>query len=309
MNSRHVSRRVSLATASVATLALLVAVASSAQAATAVDLGDADSFVVLAGTGVTNTGPTTLNGDIGTFPTTSITDLGTITINGTNHAGDEVTQDAKTDLTTAYKVAAGQGPTKPIAAGLDGLTLVPGVYNSGSQELLSVGGVLTLDAQNIPDAVWIFQAGSDLIAQSDSVVSLINGASSCNVFWQVGSSATLGTDAEFIGTIMALKSITLGTGATVQGRVLAQTGTVTLKTNTITNLPCVVGASVQATPAPSTTPAPPQVTAVPAGPFAGGDGSTSQGMSTGKYLLLGVLVVTAAGAMGAVAGMRRKQNA
>jgi len=305
MNSRHLSRRVRLAAAPIAGLALLVAVASSAQAATSVGLGTADSFVVLAGTGVTNTGPTTLNGDIGSFPTPSGAYGGALTINGTDHAGDGVTQTAKLDLVTAFDNAAGQGPTIPVVAALDGLTLVPGVYNSGSQELLSVGGVLTLNAEGDANAVWVFQAGSNLIAQSGSAVNLINGAQACNVFWQVGSQATIGTGADFIGTIMALTSITVQTGATVEGRVLARNGTVTMDTNVITRPVC----EARPTPTTSPTPATPQVTAVPTGAVATGDGSTSQGITTGKYLLLGVLVVTAAGAMGAVAGMRRKQNA
>jgi len=304
MNSRHLSRRMRLAAAPIAGLALLVAVASSAQAATSVGLGTADSFVVLAGAGVTNTGPTTLNGDIGTFPTTTITDLGTITINGTNHAGDGVTQGAKTDLTTAYDAAAGQGPTNPIAAALDGQTLVPGVYNSASQILLN-GGAVTLDAGGNAAAVWVFQAGSDLIVGNGSVVTLTNGAQACNVFWQVGSSASLGTGVTFRGTIMALTSITLATTATLEGRALARNGTVTLDTNTITRPTCAASSGGGSTSTPGGT----QVTAVPTGALATGDGSTSQGITTGKYLLIGVLVVTAAGAMGAVAGMRRKQNA
>src|SRR5674476_372517 len=178
-------KRARYGAAAAATLALLVAIPGSAQAATAPGLGTVDSFVVLAGTGVTNTGPTTLNGDIGTFPTTTISDLGTITINGTNHAGDGVTQGAKSDLVTAYDSAAGQGPTNPIAAALDGQTLVPGVYNSASQILLN-GGAVTLDAGGDAAAVWVFQAGSDLIVGNGSVVNLTSGAQACNVFWQVG---------------------------------------------------------------------------------------------------------------------------
>ena len=305
-NSRHVSRHVRLAAAPIAGLALLVAAATSAQAATAVDLGTADSFVVLAGEGVTNTGPTTLSGDLGTFPNPSVTGAADITFaSGTNYADGGPTPEAKFHLGAAYDNAAGQGPTIPIVAGLDGLTLVPGVYNSGSQELLSVGGVLTLNAEGDANAVWVFQAGSNLIAQSGSAVNLINGAQACNVFWQVGSQATIGTGADFIGTIMALTSITVQTGATVEGRVLARNGTVTMDTNVITRPVC----EARPTPTTSPTPATPQVTAVPTGAVATGDGSTSQGITTGKYLLLGVLVVTAAGAMGAVAGMRRKQNA
>jgi hypothetical protein len=294
-------KRARYGAAAAATLALLVAIPGSAQAATAVALGTASSFAVLAGTGVTNTGPTTLNGDIGTFPTTTITGLGTITINGTNHAGDGVTQGAKSDLVTAYDSAAGQGPTLPIAAALDGLTLVPGVYNSASQILLN-GGAVTLDAGGNAAAVWVFQAGSDLIVGNGSVVNLINGASSCNVFWQVGSSASLGTSAAFRGTIMALTSITLATAATVDGRVLARNGTVTLDTNTITSSPCVVGATVTPTP----TPSPSQVTATPRGAVSTGDGSTS-GISTGPlYAAATALALIGFGGAAVVATRRRR---
>ena len=291
------AKRARFGAAAAATLVLLVAIPGSAQAATAVGLGTADSFVVLAGTGVTNTGPTTLNGDIGTFPTTTITDLGTITINGTNHAGDGVTQGAKADLVTAYDSAAGQGPTLPIAAALDGQTLVPGVYNSASQILLN-GGAVTLDAGGDAAAVWVFQAGSDLIVGNGSVVSLTNGAQACNVFWQVGSSASLGTSVAFRGTIMALTSITLATAATLEGRALARNGTVTLDTNTITRPICA------AAPAPS---AAAQVTATPTGAVSTGDGSTSGGTDVGPYLLTAALVLAGVGGTAVLVARRRRQ--
>ena len=236
------TRRVRFGAASLATVALfsvglLVALVGGAQAAPiAVPLGTADSFAVLAGAGITNTGPTTLNGDLGTFPTTSITGTSTLTVNGTNHGGDAVTQQAKTDLVTAYNNAAGQGPTSPIAADLGGQTLTPGVYNSASS--IGLTGALTLNAGGNPNAVFVFQAGSTLTTASASSVNLINGAQSCNVFWQIGSSATLGTGSRFRGTIIALTSITLTTGATVDGRVLARNGAVTLDTNTITKPTC-----------------------------------------------------------------------
>ena len=173
-------KRARYGAAAAATLALLVAIPGSAQAATAVGLGTASSFVVLAGTGVTNTGPTTLNGDIGTFPTLTITGTVSMTVTGTDHHGDAVTQQAKTDLVTAYKAAAGQGPTSPISGDLTGKTLTPGVYNSA----ISIGltGALTLDAKGNPNAVFVFQAGSSLTTGSGSKVNLINGASACNVF-------------------------------------------------------------------------------------------------------------------------------
>ena len=284
-------KRARYGAAAAATLALLVAIPGSAQAATAVGLGTASSFVVLAGTGVTNTGATTLNGDIGTFPTTTITDLGTITINGTNHAGDGVTQGTKSDLVTAYYSAACQGPTNPIAAALDGQTLVPGVYNSASQILLN-GGAVTLDAGGDAAAVWVFQAGSDLIVGNGSVVNLTNGAQACNVFWQVGSSASLGTGVAFRGTIMALTSITLATAATLEGRALARNGTVTLDTNTITTPTCAA----------------PQV-AAPRGPVSTGDGSTSGAVSNVAYVVAGALAVAGFGGAAVLAVRRRRQDA
>jgi len=209
-----------------------------------VGLGTADSFAVLAGTGITVTGPTTISGDIGTSPTTSITGLGNVTLNGVNHGGDAVTQLAKNDLVIAYNDAAGRTYDATYVGGYDlvGQTLVSGVYNDSSSLFLS--GTLTLDAQGNPNAVWIFQAGSTLTTASGSKINLINGADACNIFWQVGSSATLGTDTDFAGTILALTSITLNNGATVDGGVLARNGAVTLDHNTIAADVCNNVASV-----------------------------------------------------------------
>jgi uncharacterized repeat protein (TIGR01451 family) len=201
-----------------------------------VNLGTAANFAVLAGSGITNTGPTTITGDVGTFPTTTETGFGSVTLIGTNHAGDAVTQGAKTDLTTAYNDAAGRIPATTVSGDLGGQTLVPGVYKSASS--LGITGTLTLDAQGDPNAVFIFQMGSTLITASGSNVNLINGAQACNVFWQVGSSATLGTNSLLKGTILALASITATTGVTVDGRLLARNGAVTLDTNTITKSVC-----------------------------------------------------------------------
>jgi hypothetical protein len=218
--------------------------AGSAATGTSVGLGTAGSFVVLAGAGVTNTGPTTLNGDIGTYPTTSESGVGSLTITGTNHAGDAVTQQAKSDLVTGYDTTAGEGPTSPISADLGGQTLTPGVYNSASS--LGLTGNLTLDGGGDPNAVFVFQAGSTLTTASASSVTLENGAQACNVFWQVGSSATLGTASSFVGTLIALTSITLTTRATVEGRMLARNGAVTLDTNTITAPSCTTAATTTA---------------------------------------------------------------
>ena len=230
---------------------LLITSVGGAAAAAPVGLGTASSFVVLAGAGVTNTGPTTLNGDIGTFPTTSISGASSLTITGTNHAGDAVSQQAKNDLVTAYNDIAGRGPTTAVPADLGGQTLAPGVYNSASS--LGLTGALTLNAGGDPNAIFVFQAGSTLTTASASSVNLVNGAQACNVYWQVGSSATLGTGSSFRGTIVALTSITLTTGATVEGRVLARNGAVALDTNTITAPSCAAPVATTATTAAATT--------------------------------------------------------
>jgi Ice-binding-like len=248
-------------------LAVLMITGSAGAAPSAVPLGTTGSFSVLAGAGISNTGPTTVSGDIGTYPTTTETGVTSMTVHGTDHAGDAVTQQAKTDLVTAYNTAAGEGPTSPIAADLGGLTLKAGVYNSSSS--VGLTGALTLDAAGDPNAVFVFQAGSALTTASGSSVNLINGAQACNVFWQVGSSATIGTGSSFRGTILALTSITLTTGATVDGRVLARNGAVTLDTNTITSSACTTATTTTAattTAATTTTTAATTTTAVPPKP-------------------------------------------
>ena len=253
--------------AAIASIVSVLAIGSIANAATPVGLGTAASFVVLAGAGTTNTGPTTLNGDIGTFPTTTMSGVGSLTINGTNHGGDAVTQQAKTDLIAAYTNAAGQGPTSPIVANLGGQTLLPGVYNSASS--IGLTGNLILDGGGNPNAVFIFQAGSTLTTASGSLVSMINGAQSCNLFWQIGSSATLGTGSSFQGTIIALDSITLTTGATIVGRALARNGAVTMDTNTISRSTCAAPPAPTAPPTAAPTASPtPAPTATPSTPSA-----------------------------------------
>ena len=204
-------------------------------AESSVGLGTAGSFGVLAGSTVTNTGPTVVNGDLGVHPGTAITGFPPGTVGGTIHSADAVAAQAQTDTTTAYNDAAGRTPFTMVATELGGRTLLPGVYRGAT---LGITGTLTLDAAGDPNAVFIFQAGSTLLTATDSRVSVINGAQACNVFWQVGSSATLGTRTAFVGTILALTSITADTGATVQGRLLARNGAVTLDTNTITRATC-----------------------------------------------------------------------
>jgi hypothetical protein len=209
---------------------------SSALGATAsVGLGSAASFSVLAGSTVTNTGPTTMFGDLGLSPGSSVT--GAPQVLGETHIDDAVAIGAKSALTTAFNEAASRPSNGSAGTDLAGQLFLPGVRTASSSLLLSSGSV-TLDAEGNPNAVFIFQIGSTLITGSNTSVSLINGAQACNVFWEVGSSATLGTGTSFVGTIMASASITANTGATIHGRLLAQTGAVTLDTNTITTSNC-----------------------------------------------------------------------
>ena len=215
--------------------------ASSALGATAtVGLGTAASFSVLAGSTVTNTGPTTMFGDLGLSPGSSVT--GAPQVLGATHVDDAVAIGAKNALTTAYTEAADRPTNGSAGTDLAGQTFTPGVRTASSSLLLSSGSV-TLNAEGNPNAVFIFQIGSTLITGSNTSVSLINGAQACNVFWQVGSSATLGTGTRFVGTVMASASITANTAATIHGRLLAQTGAVTLETNTITTSNCASSAS------------------------------------------------------------------
>ena len=215
-------------------LALYAPAAFAAQAP--VGLGTAGNFGVLAGSTVTNTGPTTINGDLGVNPGAAITGFPPGHVNGTIHAADAVALQAQSDLTTAYNDAAGRTPAATVSGDLAGRTLVGGVYKSASS--LGLTGTLTLDAQGDPNSVFIFQAGSTLITASGSRVNLINGAQSCNVYWQVGSSATLGTGSVFAGNILALTSVTINDGVTVTGRALARNGAVTMINDTISAAHC-----------------------------------------------------------------------
>jgi Ice-binding-like len=229
---------VSFVVALIATLALT----ASSRAATSVGLGTADSFAVLAGAGVTNTGPSVINGDLGTSPTPAVTGFGGApngTVNGAIHPADALAGQAQADLTTAYDNAAGQGPVNTLATELGGQTLTPGVYDSESGTF-GITGALTLNGQGNPDAVFIFKTATTLISASASQVLMINGAQPCNLFWQVGSSATLGTDSVFAGNILALESIELGSGVTVLGRLLARNASVTLINDTVTRADCAV---------------------------------------------------------------------
>jgi hypothetical protein len=237
-----------------ATISLLLVAGSPAAYAAqpTVGLGTATPFAVLAGTTVTNTGPSVISGDLGVSPGSAVTGFppGQV-VNGAQHVADAVALQAQNDLTTAYNDAAGRTPAAAVTADLGGQVLVGGVYQSASA--MGLTGTVTLDAEGDPNTVFIFQAGSTLITASSSTVALVRGAQACNVFWQVGSSATLGTDTAFVGSILALTTATLQTGASVQGRVLARNGAVNLDTNTITAPGCTIAPTSTATATPTAT--------------------------------------------------------
>jgi hypothetical protein len=231
--------------------ALLIWVAFSAYVnAQPVNLGTAGNFGVLAGSAVTNTGPTAVVGNLGVSPGTSVSGFPPGTVSGGSHVGsDPVAVQAQTDLTAAYLNAQGRPPGTVVSGDIGGQTLAPGTYTSAST--LGITGILTLNGAG----VYIFQIGSGLTTASASQVNLIGGATAANIFWQVGSSATLGTGSTFNGTIMAQASITVTTGAVLNGRALARTGAVTLDSNPLVN-PSGSGppgpAPPVSTPAPST---------------------------------------------------------
>src|SRR5580693_2052049 len=236
------SLRLSFSTMLVTGIAFLTLAAVSTQYATAatgtVDLGTASSYAVLAGSTITNTGTSTISGDIGLSPGTSVTGFPPgDQISGATYVADGAALAAENDLTTAFNSAAGRSPNVIVVGDLGGSTLVSGVYQATSS--MGLTGAVTLNGQGNADSVFIFQAGSTLTTESSASVVLENGAQACNVFWEVGSSANLGSTTNFVGSILASASITLNTGAVVNGRLQAINGAVTLDDNTVDLSTCV----------------------------------------------------------------------
>lgn len=234
---------------------LVQPLSTAAAMASQLELGTAGDFSVLAGSTVTNTGPTIISGDaavggdLGLSPGSAVTGFppGTLTPPGTLQVENAVAAQGQSDLAIAYTTAAGLACDANLTGqDLGGMTLTTGVYCFSSSAQLT--GTLTLDAEGNPDAVFIFQIGSTLTTASNSSVLLTNGAQACHVFWQVGSSATLGTDTAFSGNVLALTSITAITGADVEGRLLARNGAVTLDSNTIHTPACAPVSGVPAAP-------------------------------------------------------------
>ena len=217
-----------------------------------ISLGDADDYVVLAGAGITNSGKTKIEGDLGTFPTKTIVGESDIAKSKSKFKNDdeEAIKAAEKALRHANDEADAEGPATTVSGDLDGKTFVPGVYMSPTS--LAITGTVILDGRGNPNSVFVFKTGSDFTTAPGSQVQLINGAQSGNVFWVVGSSATLGTDSTFGGTILATSGITANKRAHVDGRLLATSGAVTLDTNTITK-PVSLATSTTATPTPAPT--------------------------------------------------------
>ena len=240
MTHKSASRRsgaAALVVLAATALVLLGGVASAAIVPTVL-LGTSANYAVLGGSTVTNTGNSVLNGSLGLSPGTSITGFPPGTVAGSIDNANGAAAQAQSDLTAAYVDAASRVLNGSTTADLGNLVLVGGVYAGPSNSALSLTGNLTLDGAGDPNSVFIFQTGSTLTTASGSSVTLINGAQECNVFWQVGSSATLGTNSVFAGNILALQSITVTTGVTVHGRALARNGAVTLDTDTFISPTC-----------------------------------------------------------------------
>ncbi|MBO3100382.1 ice-binding family protein [Cellulomonas fengjieae] len=327
--SRTTGVRTALTAAIVGTALATIPSAAHADIGTPVPLGAGASFAVLAYAGVTSTGTTVVGGDVGSFPTASVPGSLVLVDGAVNHGGDVVTQQAKLDLVTAYGSASSQTPDPLAGVELAGLTLEPGVYDTGG--VIELNGNLTLDANGDPAAVFIFQSTATLLAGAGSSITFVDGATACNLYWRVPSSAAIQAGAQFAGTILAEATIAFGAGATLTGRAMSQSGQVTLIGNTI-DLPDCTGAGAPGAPTPTptvpvpTVPAPGgpvvgapdgaaaaaapasarQVPVVPRGGIAAGDGSSTTAADRSALVTLTLAGFTAAALL--VTRARRRQR-
>lgn len=307
-----------LAFATGASLFLAVGTANAAIVPT-VDLGTAEDFSVLGGQTVTNTGDSVLANSVGVSPGSAIVGFppGIVQPPGTIEAATPVAAQAQADSTAAYLDAQGRPLNETVTSDLTGLTLVGGVYAGPSKSPLSLPGTLTLDGEGNPNSVFIFQTDSTLITGPGSTVSLINGAQACNVFWQVGSSATLDTGSTFVGNILALTTITVADSVTVQGRALAQTAEVTLINDTFTQVGCDLSQVTTTTIEATTTTAVASPTTAVGTPTTAASGTTTPpatdlpltGRSSAEILLIAIGALTlGVGVLRVSRGISRKQN-
>ena len=215
-----------------------VSAISASAAANPLTLGRANNFAVVAGGGITNSGQSTLNGDLGLSPVISYLDTGLLTTNGKYHFGDAAAIAAQTDASGAFGQAMLETPSVTVAPELSGQTLVAGIYSNPAG--LSINGTVNLDAQNNPNALFILQTPAGLTTGAASHVNLVNGAQACNVFWQVGSAATLGATSDFKGNLLSRGNVVSGAGTTVAGRVFTTQGSVALNSTTISVPGCKI---------------------------------------------------------------------
>jgi hypothetical protein len=226
------------------------------------NLRTASNFAVLAGSAITNIGSSVVSGDLGISPGTAVTGFPPGVLNGTQHVADATAAQAKSDLSTAYNDLVGRTPVTRIGTELGGTIVGPGVYDSGDGTF-GLTGTLTINAGGDQSAIFIFKSATTFITASGSNVVLAGGAQACNIFWIVGSSATLGTNSTLQGNLLALTSVTLTTNSRVIGSVLAQNGAVTLDSSTVTKSTCATPtASVATSTAPATS-TPPTATSTP----------------------------------------------
>ena len=294
-------------------LALVIVVSTTSVASAAptdVNLATATPFAVLAGSTISNTGPTTIAGSVGLSPGSAVTGFppGIVTA-GTTHVADAVALQAKNDLTAAFVDAAARTPFSTTTSDLAGQNLVPGVYKAPSS--MGLTGSVTLNGGGDANAVFIFIAGSTLITSSSSRVVLTNATQACHIYWVVGSSATLGTGSNFVGTILSLTSITATSGVTVDGRLLARNGAVTLDDDVITRPLCstvatttVPGGGTTTVPGGGTTTVPGGSTIPHGAPGTGFGGALPR---THPLLLWGAGVAAAAAVVTASVATRRQR--
>jgi hypothetical protein len=288
MTTHRVTRRLATAFIALATTTLLMAITpAGATIVTTVPLGTAQHYPVLGHSEVTNTGPTVINGgNVGVSPGTSVTGFGAVPGDGiiTNGHVESATAGAglaQGAVTNAYLNARNRSASATLAVNLGNtpghLPLLGGVYESTSHGALSLTGTLVLDGGGNRNSVFIFQSGSTLTTASSSVVQLINGAQECNVFWQLDSSATLGTNSVFVGNILAHDAVTVTTGVTVHGRAFASNAAVTLDHDVFTDPTCLLSAPTTTTSGGAT----PTTTGGGTATTAPGGGTTLPGGGTG----------------------------